>query len=239
MSTRPGDEKAIEPRYPRVVGIVGAGLFAVFLLLSLPGVQSVVAESFGFIIRGDLVALKTFLRSFGPLTPLVAASFMVVNAFVPVFPSLLLTILNGMLFGPIWGTALSWSSSMVGAAGGFLLARIFGRPYVERWVGMDRLRGVDRFFETYGAYAVLGGRLIPVVSFKALNFGLGLTPIRFWVYWGMTGLGMIPATLVYSVLGDQVPALEFSWWWGLAGLLALAGGIWYGVKFLEKRSVAA
>jgi uncharacterized membrane protein YdjX (TVP38/TMEM64 family) len=225
--------------YPKIVGIVGAGLLAIFLVFSLPGIQTVVARCFGFFTRGDLPALRAHLRSFGPLTPLVAASLMLINAFVPVFPSLLLTIINGMLFGPIWGTTLSWSSSMLGAAGGFLLARHFGRPWVERWVGMDRLRGVDHFFEAYGAYAVLLGRLIPVISFKALNFGLGLTPIRFWLYWGMTGLGMIPATILYSVLGDRIPALNFRWWWGIVALLVFAGAIWYGARVLEKRGMQA
>lgn len=234
-----GPTSAPEPtgrRYWWIVGLGCAGVVSLLLLFSVPEIQAVVGRTLELLTKGDLPALKAFLVSFGALTPLLAATLMVINAFVPVFPSLLLTVLNGMLFGPIWGTTLSWGSSMLGAAGGFLLARHYGRPWVERWVGLERLCGVDRFFDAYGAHAVLVGRLIPVVSFKALNFGLGLTTIRFWPYWAMTGVGMVPATFVYSTVGDQIPGMALPWWLGAGGLLLFAAALWYGVKVVEKRA---
>ncbi|NJD69293.1 MAG: VTT domain-containing protein, partial [candidate division NC10 bacterium] len=97
----------------------------------------------------------------------------------------------------------SWGSAMAGAALCFGLSRLFGRRLVERLVSPSALTRSDAFFARYGKRAVLVARLLPWISFDLISYGAGLTPMGFWGFWSMTGVGQLPATLFYSYLGHQ------------------------------------
>ncbi len=124
--------------------------------------------------------------------------------FAPI-PTFFVTLTNGLLFGWAWGAALSWSSSMIGATACFWIARSLGRPVVQNLVGGSKALEVsDLFFERYGNKAVLISRLLPFVSFRVVSYGAGLTPVKFWQFLLATGIGQLPATLLYSYLGGQL-----------------------------------
>jgi uncharacterized membrane protein YdjX (TVP38/TMEM64 family) len=93
----------------------------------------------------------------------------------------------------------------VAAAISFYLARALGRSPVEALVGKAGLQTADRWFARWGAYAVLVGRLVPVISFDAISFAAGLTRMRFPGFLVATIIGMSPATFVYAYLGWRAP----------------------------------
>lgn len=120
---------------------------------------------------------------------------MVFQAVIAPLPAFVLTFTNGLLFGWGWGTLLSWSSAMLGAALCFWIARVLGRPVVERLVGGSKALAVsDLFFARYGNRAILIARLLPFVSFDLISYGAGLTPVSFWRFLVATGIGQLPAT---------------------------------------------
>ena len=47
-------------------------------------------------------------------------------------------------------------------------------------------------------------RLLPFVSFDAVSYFAGLTPIKFWPFFIATGIGQLPATIVYSYVGGML-----------------------------------
>ncbi|QIN79263.1 hypothetical protein GBA65_12880 [Rubrobacter marinus] len=102
---------------------------------------------------------------------------------------------------------LSLVSAALAASISFGIARAVGRAPVEALVGRGSLGRADRWFERYGAYAVLVARLIPVVSFDAISYAAGLTRMGFWRFLGATTVGMAPATFAYSYLGERAPQL--------------------------------
>jgi uncharacterized membrane protein YdjX (TVP38/TMEM64 family) len=57
----------------------------------------------------------------------------------------------------------------------------------------------------WGAYAILGARLVPVVSFDIISYAAGLTRMGFWRFMLATAVGMAPATFIYSYLGGRAP----------------------------------
>jgi len=61
---------------------------------------------------------------------------MVAPSLVP-FPAESVTFANGILFGPVWGVAITWTGAMLGAAFTFALARCFGRPFVDAYALMS------------------------------------------------------------------------------------------------------
>ena len=52
-------------------------------------------------------------------------------AFVPALP---MSVLGGLLFGPLWGTVYASIGSTLGACCAFLIARYAARDLVERWI---------------------------------------------------------------------------------------------------------
>src|SRR5205823_577919 len=116
---------------------------------------------------------------------------------------------------------LSWSSAMVCAALCYGIAKTLGRPVVERLVGARSLTRSDRFFERYGSHAVLITRLIPVVSFDGVSYAAGLTRMGLWPFLVATGIGMLPATIAYSVIGENLTSGSKLLLWAIGTVASL------------------
>ena len=93
---------------------------------------------------------------------------------------------------------------MAGAALCFFIARALGRDTVERFAGRGALASVEDYFVKYGSRTILICRLLPFVSFDAVSYFAGLTPIKFWPFFVATGIGQLPATIVYSYVGGML-----------------------------------
>lgn len=55
-----------------------------------------------------------------------------------------------------------------------------------------------------GSRTILVCRLLPFVSFDAISYFAGLTPIKFWPFFIATGVGQLPATIIYSYVGGML-----------------------------------
>lgn len=207
-----------------VVALLAIGVAA---HLFVPGVRDGIAGAIGVVSQGDVEqavrGFRDYFLSFGLWAPLASAGLMIAIqvAFIPV-PTFFVTFANGLLFGWLAGAGLSWTSSMVGAALCFWIARALGRPVVQRLVGDTRaLEVTDLFFFGYGDRAVLVARLMPFVSFRVVSYAAGLTPISFSRYLLATGLGQLPGTLVYSCLGGQLTQSAKVLFWAISITLAI------------------
>jgi uncharacterized membrane protein YdjX (TVP38/TMEM64 family) len=182
---------------------------AVGAWLWIPAVHHGVASAVAILTVRDshqaIEAFRDYLLQFGLWAPVVSAALMVFQSVIAPLPAFVVTFTNGLLFGWAWGAVLSWSSSMIGAAACFWIARALGRPIVEKLVGGTKALEVsDLFFRRYGKRAILIARLLPFVSFDIISYGAGLTPTSFWQFLVATGVGQLPATLLYSYLGENL-----------------------------------
>jgi uncharacterized membrane protein YdjX (TVP38/TMEM64 family) len=91
----------------------------------------------------------------------------------------------------------------IGANAAFLLAKALGREGVER-LGGKRIEGLNRATVKHGFLGLLILRLVPLVPFNALNFGSGLTGLRWRDYAIATVIGILPGTLVYTFFADAL-----------------------------------
>jgi len=142
-------------------------------------------------------------------------------------PKIVLSAAAGLAFGLPLGTGLVWLGAMIGAAASFGLGRVLGRDGIRRLAGV-RLEKLDALVLNHGLVAVLIARLIPVVPFTAVNYGSGLTAVRFPAYLLATGVGILPGTVAYVAVGAY-GADPGSWPFMLAvgSLLVLTlGGAW-------------
>ena len=165
---------------------------------------------------------REYIASYGALAPVVSAVLMIFQSVIAPLPAFLITFANGLLFGVWWGAALSWSSAMLGATLCFFIARLLGRPVIVRLLSESAVNTSDRFFQRYGKHAVLIARLVPVISFDAISYGAGLTGMRFLWFGIATGIGQLPATLLYSYLGDRVTGSIKALFWGFGIVIAVS-----------------
>lgn len=102
----------------------------------------------------------------------------------------------GMAHGPAAGFVLTWTGAMVGAAISFGLARRAGRPALARRLPARWMARIDAAADLHSS-ALFAVRLLPLVPFTALNWGLGLSPLRPWTFAWTTGLGILPGCLLF------------------------------------------
>ncbi len=165
-------------------------LFALFIVIAI------------FIIRFTQVkafftreALGHLLETAGFWAPFI---FMLVYAAgVCLFvPGTLLTALGAALFGPYWGFVYVWIGAMAGSSAAFWVGRTLGREFAASLIG-DRLKKYDDAIERNGFATVLYLRLI-YFPFTPMNFGMGLTKVRFGDYFLGTGLGILVGTFILT-----------------------------------------
>jgi uncharacterized membrane protein YdjX (TVP38/TMEM64 family) len=198
-----------------IAGTVGVAL--------LPDVRTGLGYVVDLLAAGDFAGVRDYLRSFGVWAPLVSAALMQVQAVVAPLPSFPLMYANGLLFGTWWGGLLSWISILLSALLCFGLARLFGRPLVERVVSTGALAWADRHLTRYGPFALLLGRLIPLTAFDLLSYAAGLTRMRLAPFCLATGLGMAPSIFLTAAAADVGWRSPWAWAAALAGIAALAG----------------
>jgi len=124
-------------------------------------------------------------------------------------PAFLITAANGMIFGMFWGAVISWTGALLGALTSFYIARLAGEVAADKMIRSQKARDFLRHAgEKRGFWMVLAARLLPFISVDFISYLAGLSGIRVWAFGLATGLGMIPATLAYTLFGRQLPLLE-------------------------------
>ena len=167
-------------------------ILAVLAILCLvyflvPSVNAYVNQVASVLGSANVDTVVAFIRSYGAYAMAFSFALMVFQSAIAPLPAFLITFANAAIFGWWQGAILSWTSSMAGAALCFYLARALGRDTVEKYAGKGALASVEGYFEKYGSRTILICRLLPFVSFDAISYFAGLTPIKFWPFFIATG----------------------------------------------------
>jgi uncharacterized membrane protein YdjX (TVP38/TMEM64 family) len=127
-------------------------------------------------------------------------------------PGSLLTGLGAAIFGAYWGFLYVWVGAMFGSSAAFWIGRTLGREFAASLVG-DKLKKYDDAIERNGFATVLYLRLV-YFPFTPMNFGMGLTKVRFWDYFFGTALGIIVGTFIFTFFIGTVKEVWVSGNWG-------------------------
>lgn len=199
----------------------------------IPAVQQWIHASFGAMTTLNMADLIAYIQSFGAGAVAVSFLLMILQAIVAPIPAFFITLANAAIWGWWQGALLSWTSSMVGASLCFYIARILGRDVVVRLNSHAAVQQMERFFDRYGANAIVIARLLPFVPFDLVSYFAGLTSVKFWKFFVATGLGQLPATVVYSYAGGQLSGGAQAFMIGLLILFAAAALIAAGKKMYD------
>ena len=194
------------------------------VLIALAGLFFIgpIKEMISILSMIDIEAIKEYILSFGALAPIISFILMILQSVVAPLPAFMITFANAGLFGWVNGAILSWSSAMVGAVLCFFIARLLGRDVVEKLTSKFALKSIDDFFEKHGNYAILIARLLPFISFDIVSYAAGLTSMSFWSFFIATGIGQLPATIIYSYVGGMLVGGAKMMVFGLLTLFAVS-----------------
>lgn len=170
-------------------------------------------------LDGTVEGTVALIRSWGAWSVIGSIGLMVAHSFLP-FPAEIVTIANGLIFGPLWGTVITWLGAMLGASVAFGLVRLLGRPVVRYVLSARQQQQLAVWSREHGGRALLIGRLIPVIAFNLINYAAALTEISWWTFLWATGIGILPLTILLNVLGDRMLTMPL-WTWLLIGAIAV------------------
>lgn len=166
------------------------------------------------------------------------APFLTLGIFVVLgqtgFPQFLMIAAAVMVFGPVWGFALSWAGTMMSSGIGFLLGHLFGGELLRRFGGA-RLNGMSARLGRHGIAAVMVLRNVPAGPFVAVNMMAGLSHIPYRKFLIGTALGIVPKMAFIAFLGASFSRLLQE-----GSILAVAAVVavvaaWIGVMFWMRR----
>ncbi len=155
--------------------------------------------------------LSGFLESVGLWAPLIYIVIYAVGVCL-FLPGTLLTGLGAAIFGAYWGFLYVWIGAMIGASAAFFIGRTLGRDFAASLIG-NKLKKYDDAIERNGFATVLYLRLV-YFPFTPMNFGMGLTKVRFWDYFAGTGLGIIVGTFIFTFFIGTLKEVWVSGNWG-------------------------
>ncbi|MBU3195726.1 TVP38/TMEM64 family protein [Clostridium algidicarnis] len=156
------------------------------------------------LLKLNVESAKDYILSFGIWAPIISFLLMILQSIAAPLPAFIITFANAGLFGWWQGAILSWVSAMAGSILCFYISKLLGREVVEKLTSKFALESIDDFFEKHGKYAILIARLLPFISFDLVSYAAGLTSMGFWSFFWATGIGQLPATIIYSYVGGML-----------------------------------
>jgi phospholipase D1/2 len=124
---------------------------------------------------------------------------------VVMFPRPLITLAAVVAFGPSKGFCIAMTGILLASALAYYLGAIVDAARIRRLAG-PRLARLQKMLERRGWMAVTAVRLMPVAPFFVEGLVAGALRIGVLHLLLGTFLGMLPGTLMTTILGDEVAA---------------------------------
>ena len=150
--------------------------------------------------------VKNFILKFGVWAPIIFIIIYALRGAVLVIPVGIMSLAGGLAFGKWLGTIYILLGATLGASLSFMIARYFGRQFIESfsWLHKGKIKQFDDGIEKNGFRMMLFMRLIPLFQYDAVNFGAGLSKIKFRDYVLASFIGMVPGGFINAMLGSSL-----------------------------------
>ena len=172
----------------------------------------------------DSAAIRAWLQQAGAL-----GGVLFISAYCVLQPlgvrSLFFLLTAPMVWDPPTAFALSWAGTVAASIAAFGFARFVAREWVQRRLPPG-IRRLDERLALRGLRTVLLLRLLFYTA-PTLQFALGVSRVRFGPFMAGTFLGVVPFTVLMTLLGVQINAWLVAhpistWPWDRFGPLMLA-----------------
>lgn len=154
---------------------------------------------FAVIFQRNESAIINWIKTLGVFAPVF---FLLIYCIATLLflPTIILTIAGGVLFGPFFGILFNLMGATLGAACAFFISRYL----VFDWLAAKKTPRINNLMagvEAQGWKFVALLRLIPIIPFSMVNYGLGVTRIKFSHYLVATLVFLIPAEIIFTYCG--------------------------------------
>lgn len=154
-------------------------------------------------------SIRRFLYALGPYS---TAAFILLQAGQVVLspiPGELTGVVGGYAYGTLFGFILSTLGLTLGSWMVFELARILGRPFVERLMSRRLLERFDFLSKNSGAMVCFVLFAFPGFPKDALCYLLGMSRMRFGTFMVVSTFGRMPGTYVLSLQGATLRSEDY------------------------------
>ncbi|MFC7622936.1 TVP38/TMEM64 family protein [Microlunatus sp. GCM10028923] len=174
-------------RHPYLIMI--GGMIVIFLALFA------VVEASGIPVLTDPQPIRGLGRG---LVGLAGVGLLVADVLLPV-PSSGIMIMNGAVYGPVAGAALS----MIGGTGATLTGYLIGRRsrrLVGRLTSAEQRARANRLLDRYGLWLVIVTRPVPILA-ETVALMAGTGAARWWQVTGAGAIGTVVPAIAYALVG--------------------------------------
>lgn len=184
-----------------IIGFIIVLLMGLFFIFDLHGFISLDQ------LKQQVDSLKFFYGEHKLWTMAMYMAAYIIMAALSLPGAVIMTLAGGAIFGLIYGTILVSFASTTGVTFAFLFSRYMFKDWVQSKFSA-KLAAINKGIEKEGGFYLFTLRLVPVFPFFVINLTMGLTPISTPLYYGVSQLGMLPATIVYVNAGTQLAKIE-------------------------------
>ncbi|MBF0384518.1 MAG: TVP38/TMEM64 family protein [Candidatus Omnitrophica bacterium] len=147
----------------------------------------------GIFFRVDLSGFKQYLDSL-PLWAsgvIFIVSYVTLTFIVLIGPKDVFKIIAALIYGAYISTAFVYAAEMVNLIVLFTFSRRLGRDYIALRL-KGKMQKIDDYLSQSGFWSIFFLRLFPIVPFRFLDLGMGLTKIGLGKYFLISAVASLP-----------------------------------------------
>lgn len=177
-------------------------IFLILLAVAVMGGMVYALYATGLI---DLLTSKNrllqFIRENGTHAATIFIGVQIIQVVAAPLPGEVTGFVGGILFGPVWGVVYSTIGLTIGSWAAFMLARLLGRPIVERVASRELIERYDYVMRHKGLLLAFLMFLIPGFPKDILCYILGLGHMRLRDFLIVSATGRLLGTVLLTMGG--------------------------------------
>ncbi|MEJ1237767.1 VTT domain-containing protein [Chryseolinea sp. T2] len=213
-------EKSFWKKYGMLVVSVVLIVGLVISYFAIPEFKQGVHNAWEAISSNDQERIRSWVKRFGILGPIILILVMAVQIFLLFIPNLLLFVIAVMCYGPIWGTVISLIGVTASSSLGYYIGNKLGPRAIDRFVSEKAQEKVAFFVRRYGAKAIFVFRLSSLSS-DALGFVAGILEMSYKKFVLATLVGITPVLILLAIYGRNGRIDRALIWLGAFAVAAL------------------
>lgn len=165
--------------------------------------------------------MLSFIGSLGPAGFMGFILLQMLQVVAAPIPGEVTGFIGGYLYGPVLGIFLSTVGLTMGSLIAFSLSRIFGRPFVDKFVKKETMDKYDYLLHHKGVFLVFLLFLIPGTPKDLLCYILGLGHLNTKEFFLISTVGRFGGTVLLTLGGSFIHHHQYYRFFGLLGVAVI------------------